>query len=246
MAQPGTIIWLNGATGAGSGVLARALAQQLPRAKFFDLESFSVTGTYTGEKVPMFLNSYQTQFLEAIMQYSRNGGVAVVDYVLDDHLRTLEIMGHLVHNTVYLIEVFCPIDTLEARERLNAPVSAQHGVQYRPMSARGHFHLIYGRWKVDLVVNSTSAKAEELAKQVLSHINQHNPMNAFVYNLALVGSLVSQHLGIDEIFKPSPNEWSSVELSSDDLSAILGQMNLGDGAEPEEALDEAANSVQDR
>jgi hypothetical protein len=216
MIIPGTIIWLNAAVGAGAGILARALAQRLGSARHFDIDMFSASGTYTGDKAPIFLNNYHMQFLDSILGYTKSGGVAVVDYVFHDHLRSLEIMGYLIHQSVYLVEVFCPLDVLETRER------SQHEIRH--FHARDQFYLVYGRWKVDMVVNSASMRPDDLAKVVLSHMEQNTPINAFVYNLALLGSMVSQHLGLDAPSKPDYTEFSSVELSSDDLTAILAQM----------------------
>jgi chloramphenicol 3-O-phosphotransferase len=216
MIIPGTIIWLNAAVGAGAGILARALTQRLGAARYFDIDMFSASGAYSGDKTPVFLNNYHMQFLDSILSYTKTGGVAVVDYIFHDHLRSLEIMGFLIDQPVYLVEVFCPLDVLEARERAYA--------EQRHFHARDQFYLVYGRWKVDLVVNSASTKPDDLAKVVLQHLERNTPINAFVYNLALLGSMVSQHLGLDAPSKPNYTEFSSVELSSDDLTAILAEM----------------------
>ena len=104
-----------------------------------------------GEKVAYAMNS-------AITAYAKNGCNVIVDYIAYDQKWLKDLESKCSEFTTYYVAVEIPLDVLEQREDARGTSPKGH--------ARSHYFNVYGDKKYDLVVNSGSYTAQEIAQDL--------------------------------------------------------------------------------
>ena len=104
-----------------------------------------------GNKVVYAMNS-------AIAAYAQNGCNVIVDYIAYDQKWLKDLEKKCSGFTTYYVAVEIPLEVLEQREEARKTSPKGH--------ARSHYFNVYGDKKYDLVVNSGSKTAQEIACQL--------------------------------------------------------------------------------
>jgi hypothetical protein len=99
----GIAIWFSSPAGAGKTSLGKALLERIPTAKRFDPDEFEFENQPDVPNTSMFLNIAQFQFFRSLEQHLESGSTVIVEYILFDHLRDLEVMHHFRKNHIYLM-----------------------------------------------------------------------------------------------------------------------------------------------
>lgn len=104
-----------------------------------------------GEKVAYAMNS-------AIAAYAKNGCNVIVDYIAYDQKWLNDLQKKCSAFTTYYVAVEIPLDVLEQREEDRGTSPKGH--------ARSHYFNVYGDTKYNVVVNSGSSSAQEIAQEL--------------------------------------------------------------------------------
>jgi chloramphenicol 3-O phosphotransferase len=184
MSANGLIIWLNGPAGAGKTSLAEVLEKHISSAKCFSIDEFEIQSDDSANR-SRFLNTKQFQFFQKLKNHIDRDGTAIVDYILFDHLRDLEIMQWFCQYPIYLIEIFCPIEVLKLRE------TKREGK--RPGQTHLQYILSANRWICDLKLDSNLLQTEEMGQAIIQHIRTQEPIGAFAKNLNRVRELLASN-----------------------------------------------------
>ena len=104
-----------------------------------------------GEKVAYAMNS-------AIADYAKNGCNVIVDYIAYKQEWLDDLQKKLADIRTYYVAVEIPLETLEQREAARGTSPKGH--------ARSHYFTVYGNKKYDLIVNSSTNSAKEIAQQL--------------------------------------------------------------------------------
>lgn len=119
-----------------------------------DTEGNKIITLFTGPqgaKVAYAMNS-------AIAAYAKNGCNVIVDYIAYDHAWLKDLEKKCTDFKTYYVAVEIPLEVLEQRELARGTSPKGH--------ARSHYFTVYGDKKYDLVVNSKSNTAQEIAQQL--------------------------------------------------------------------------------
>ena len=104
-----------------------------------------------GEKVAYAMNS-------AIAAYAKNGCNVIVDYIAYDPKWLKDLENKCSEFNTYYVGVEISLDVLEQREEARGTSPKGH--------ARSHYFTVYGDRKYDLVVNSGTSSAQEIAREL--------------------------------------------------------------------------------
>lgn len=104
-----------------------------------------------GEKVAYAMNS-------AIAAYAQNGCNVIVDYIAYDQKWLKDLESKCSGFTAYYVALEVPLEILEQREEARGTSPKGH--------ARSHYFTVYGDKRYDLVVNSGSDSAQEIAQKL--------------------------------------------------------------------------------
>lgn len=104
-----------------------------------------------GERVAYAMNS-------AITAYAKNGCNVIVDYISYDQKWLKDLENKCLGFTTYYVAVEIAIDVLEQREEMRGTSPKGH--------ARSHYFTVYGDKKYDLVVNSGTSSARDIALEL--------------------------------------------------------------------------------
>ncbi|QQR49810.1 hypothetical protein IPF37_03140 [bacterium] len=109
-----------------------------------------------GEKVAYAMNS-------AIAAYAQNGCNVMVDYIAYDQRWLKDLEKKCSRFKTYYVAVQIPLEVLEQREQARATSPKGH--------ARSHYFTVYGDRKYDVVVDSGSNSAADIARELKSLID---------------------------------------------------------------------------
>ncbi len=104
-----------------------------------------------GEKVAYAMNS-------AIAGYAKNGCNVIVDYIAYDQAWLKDLERKCSEFTTYYVAVEIPLGALEQREEARGTSPKGH--------ARSHYFSVYGDKKYDLIVNSGTNSAAQIALEL--------------------------------------------------------------------------------
>ncbi len=110
-----------------------------------------------GDKVAYAMNS-------AIADYAKNGCNVIVDYIAYSPKWFADLEQKCSSFTTYYVRVDIPLEVLEAREKARGTSPVGH--------ARSHYFDVYGDKSYDLVVNTGSDSAQEIALQIQKMIEK--------------------------------------------------------------------------
>lgn len=104
---------------------------------------------------------------DAIAAFANNGNSVLVDYIRYED----EWLPHLTNAmdgvNAYFIGVDIPLTVLEEREKARATSPVGH--------ARSHYDIVHSNATYDLRVNTAENSAEEIAEQIIAHIEEQAP-----------------------------------------------------------------------
>lgn len=183
--KPGTVIVLNGTSSSGKSSLLRALQTELtdpyldagldkflwmlpPRYLAAPLWS-EVMGEanragVVGDRLVRGLHA-------AVAELSKVGNNVIVDHVLVEPAWVEHLAKVLAGLPTLFVGLFCPLPTLEERERARADRTLGQ--------ARLQFDLVHQGACYDLVVNMSVLSAQHAAKEVAAHLAHSGPNYAF-------------------------------------------------------------------
>jgi chloramphenicol 3-O phosphotransferase len=162
MTAAGTVILLNGASSSGKTSIARSLLDLLDGSWFhMSIDAFHAMRNdreIPDDELQAEIDRTAKGFHRAVAGMAAAGNNLVVDYLLTQRWRLLDLLDLLVPSDVVLVAVHCPLPELLRRERSRGDREAGLAArQYAQVHAHGVHDL-----EVDTSVLSPGACAERI------------------------------------------------------------------------------------
>ena len=200
-AMPGRIILLNGASSAGKTTLAQSLQDRLPEPWFhIALDQFrdDMPGRYRGLNAPQGTPGHRginvvpverhgkkltdVQFGDIGQKMLRGMRAAIGAFadagnnvIIDDLLLTTDALSHYVqclqNHWVLFVGVYCPLETLNTRERLRPGRF--------PGTAENHYKIVHRRGCYDLQLDTSRLSPQACAEAIANFLAQETLPQAF-------------------------------------------------------------------
>ena len=168
--KSGLLILLDGTASAGKTSLALQIRKRLKGSIVLSVDRFILRfsnrlrwflkSKCLGKK-PSFLSVAAEFHREAAYALSRHNIVVVDTILLDTQMRN-DLLGRVGRNRLLYVQVYCPLEYLEERERHRQPCKIG--------AARSQFDNVYSYRGYDLKVDTSETLSEDCACAVLEYM----------------------------------------------------------------------------